>query len=689
MARRHPIGLVLVLGARSLWAHKVKSLVVGSLLGFGTFVMVIGTSLVATVERTMSETITSSMAGHIQVYAKDAEDALALYGGMGMGAPDYGDIAGVEVLEPLARVDNVATIVPMGLTMATAFGDSQLDLVLAHLRSAIESGDEATVALLVLQARRMARSLRENREDSRDLTADQQKLFEEIHFLEEVDTDAFWQPTDRALVDELDARMAPLAEDGKMLFLQLVGVDLGGFATTFDRFTIVDGEPIPPGRRGILLNKRVYETQAKNLVARDLDRVWESVQEGKRIAEDPTLQEDIRRNSRQYARVTLGLSAADAERLLTEFERVVPDADGDLDRAMETFLLVDDTTIADRYRFFYDVVAPMIRLYDFPVGSVMPLRAYTKSGYVRSINVRIYGTYEFRGLEKSDLAGASNLVDLITFRELFGKMTDAQRAELEQIKASTGVQDVSREDAEAALFGGDGGLESTAPSDPSVRPEAEIRIEARRAPEDRLYTPEEMRDGPVVNAALVLKDPKRLPETLEAVRATIEREQLPLQAVDWRTAAGIVGQYLWVVRGVLAVMLTLIFLVAILVINNSMVSATMERTAEIGTLRAIGARRSIVVSMFMGETTVLGFVSGILGAVAAAVVLAVLHRHGIPATHEVLVFLFGGPRLYPSSNALDLLGGMALVIGVGVISTAYPAMMAAWVPPIVAMQPKE
>jgi hypothetical protein len=61
MARRHPIGLLLVLGARSLSAHKVKSLVVGSLLGFGTFVMVVGTSLVTTVERTMSETITSSM----------------------------------------------------------------------------------------------------------------------------------------------------------------------------------------------------------------------------------------------------------------------------------------------------------------------------------------------------------------------------------------------------------------------------------------------------------------------------------------------------------------------------------------------------------------------------------------------------------------------------------------------------
>ena len=101
--------------------------------------------------------------------------------------------------------------------------------------------------------------------------------------------------------------------------------------------------------------------------------------------------------------MTFGLSAHDAERLERELRAILPDEHGDLDALMERFLLVDDTTIAARHEFFYDVVAPMIELYDFPVGSTIPLRAYTKSGYVRSIKVEIYGTYQFDGLEKSDI----------------------------------------------------------------------------------------------------------------------------------------------------------------------------------------------------------------------------------------------------------------------------------------------
>ena len=61
-----------------------------------------------------------------------------------------------------------------------------------------------------------------------------------------------------------------------------------------------------------------------------------------------------------------------------------------------------------------------------------------------------------------------------------------------------------------------------------------------------------------------------------------------------------------VLNGVLFVAIFIIFFVASVIINNAMTMATVERVAEIGTMRAIGAQRSFVMWIFMIETLALG-----------------------------------------------------------------------------------
>lgn len=698
---RVPLRLLLVLAARSLWAHKVKSLIVGSILFFGTFLVVLGGALLSSVQDSMTRSITGSMSGHLQIYAADAEDELALFGGMGMGTPNYGEIPNfADAAGALSDVENVADIVPMGITTATIFGPSELDRVLEKLRAAIEADDAATRDAAIPQIRGIARSLLDEQSSTQEVVADKEKLAEAMAHLERVDSDVFWQ-TDfvedpEAAVTFIDSEIAPLAGDGRMMFLRVIGTDTEQFSQSFDRFYIVDGEAIPPGRRGFLFSKRTYEEIVKNQVARELDGIREEVvEDGAVIADDTLLQERIARNARQYARVTYGLEADAAAAIDAALRQELPDLEGDLDARVQALLMVDDATLERRYAFFYEQIAPHIRLYDMPVGAVIPLRAFTRSGYVRSINVKVYGTYEFRGLERSGLASASNVSDVITFRELYGKMNSEQLAELDEIRTEVGVQDVSRADAEDALFGGDGDLEEAV--EETVAGEgaamATIVIDdgslGRGAQlDDRVYTSDEIRGGLAINAAVLLDDPSRLWETKAALEARIAERGLNLQVVDWQTASGIVGQFLYVVQAVLIIALLVIFLVALLIINNSMVLATLDRTAEIGTMRAIGARRGLVVALFMGETVLLGVIAGLLGALAGAGVVAVMGQVGIPAFHEVLVLLFAGPRLYPSVSVLHIAFGIASVVSVGVVSTLYPALLAARVQPVVAMQSK-
>jgi len=105
-------------------------------------------------------------------------------------------------------------------------------------------------------------------------------------------------------------------------------------------------------------------------------------------------------------------------------------------------------------------------------------------------------------------------------------------------------------------------------------------------------------------------------------------------------------------------------------------------------MRAIGAPRRFVVTMFLAETLTLGLVAGAVGALGAAGLVVVLGIQGIPAPHDVLVFLFGGPKLHPTFSSGHLAVGLAAVLTVSLASTLYPARIAARVRPIVAMQPR-
>ncbi len=82
--------LLVVLAVRNVLAHRVKSLIMGSILFFGTATIVFGRAFIASVESAMETSITSSLAGHLQLYAGDAKDELALFGGGPFGCSDIG-----------------------------------------------------------------------------------------------------------------------------------------------------------------------------------------------------------------------------------------------------------------------------------------------------------------------------------------------------------------------------------------------------------------------------------------------------------------------------------------------------------------------------------------------------------------------------------------------------------------------
>jgi hypothetical protein len=478
-----------------------------------------------------------------------------------------------------------------------------------------------------------------------------------------------------------------------MLFLRYLGTDTDAFAKSFDRMKIVDGQAIPRGERGFLFSKWVYEQQVKLKTALRLDKINDGINKrSQTIARSEELQRWIKQNTTEVKEIMLQLDGQKTASFRRLLQGELGSQQSDVAKLLAEFFRVDDANFARRYRFFYDQLAPMLELYRVRIGDMLTIKSFTKSGYVQSVKLRVYGTFAFQGLEDSHIAGELNLMDMVSFRELYGFLTPERAREVREIKTMAGMKEVTRDQAEAELFGKPdlGGAASGGSARPVDEAEAALRSLAgrqrRAARASQSYDPAQLEQGDVLNAAVIVKDPRRISQTIKDIEAAGAKAGIPLRAITWQKASGLVGQFVTMIRAVLYISVLIIFAVALVIINNALVMATLERMPEIGTLRAVGAQRRFLLGMLLVEALAVGVLFGSLGALLGAGIVGVIHAVGIPAANEILYFLFSGPRLHPSLSPANVIISLAIVLVVSAISSIYPGLLAMRVSPRQAMQ---
>ena len=108
---------------------------------------------------------------------------------------------------------------------------------------------------------------------------------------------------------------------------------------------------------------------------------------------------------------------------------------------------------------------------------------------------------------------------------------------------------------------------------------------------------------------------------------------------------------------------------ALLGVVNTLLAAVLDRTREIGLLRAIGANRGHIIRLFAGEAAFIGLTGGLLGTVLGAVVGRVI-------TDVINVQATGWyfPFLMPWKTAISMLVAASVC---AVLAGLYPARRAA------------
>ncbi len=183
-------------------------------------------------------------------------------------------------------------------------------------------------------------------------------------------------------------------------------------------------------------------------------------------------------------------------------------------------------------------------------------------------------------------------------------------------------------------------------------------------------------------AAVKLKDHDRVDAVMAALNG---QPELEIKTARWDAASGFYAQISAALQAFIFLATALIFLVVTLIFMNTLIINVVERTAEIGTMRAIGADKSFVRGVFLTETLILNVSAALFAMVLSFFILLAMMPSGIPLPETLSQFIIGGGSLAVQLSPLPFAAALLVVVAVSVLATVYPVRVASSVTPLSAM----
>jgi putative ABC transport system permease protein len=134
-------------------------------------------------------------------------------------------------------------------------------------------------------------------------------------------------------------------------------------------------------------------------------------------------------------------------------------------------------------------------------------------------------------------------------------------------------------------------------------------------------------EGHVTEYALSIDDLDRVGEVQAALQATLGPD---FEVHAWSDIQPFVRDLIARITFVLAGVGTVLFVIVLTGIINTMLMSVYERTREIGTLLALGVRRAQVMRLFLLEAAVIGAAGAVAGGVVGQVLVHLLALKGLP-----------------------------------------------------------
>lgn len=168
---------------------------------------------------------------------------------------------------------------------------------------------------------------------------------------------------------------------------------------------------------------------------------------------------------------------------------------------------------------------------------------------------------------------------------------------------------------------------------------------------------------------------------------TVRREDWTGQKVDvttWSDEMAFMRYTLDTVQVLTFVVISVLVIIIIVGVMNTLWMAIRERTKEIGTLRAIGMQKSYILQMFVTEMAVLAFSATAIGAIAAMLLCVGVNAAHITVSKSFQVFLMS-PTIQLAPDVMIAVKALLTIATVTTLGALFPAWRATKLQPVTAM----
>ncbi len=313
---------------------------------------------------------------------------------------------------------------------------------------------------------------------------------------------------------------------------------------------------------------------------------------------------------------------------------------------------------------------------ELAVGDKILLNGFGKAGFsIREVPIAAVFTFKQEG----DAGDMISYIDAQTLRAL-KQMLLSNRGEVELTEEEVALL---RAENPEELFSD---TITEAASDTSAFSEESL-LALFDTEEDEEAVPEPVQDNGAWEYLLVqLENPAKTKSFIRDLNIKFAAEKQALLAADWKAAAGPFSSTADVVRIVFNIAVMMVAVVAVIIMMNTLVISVVERTSEIGTMRALGAQKGFIRRLFGMEITGISLFFGIVGIALGLLTIWIINLIGIESSNTFVQILFAGPVLHPVVNPVSIVSTLVGVILLGLVADLYPVSIAMKIQPVRAMQ---
>ena len=175
----------------------------------------------------------------------------------------------------------------------------------------------------------------------------------------------------------------------------------------------------------------------------------------------------------------------------------------------------------------------------------------------------------------------------------------------------------------------------------------------------------------------------------KALMNSFKEKNLDLKAYSWRESAASVIALSAAKKGGAATILSVVLLIGMIGIVNNVILSALERTGEIGMMKALGMREWEIVFVFMVEATGIGILGGLAGCLIGFAGISYMAKYGFDLSYMGGdMSEFGIPildKIYGTWNIPAFSFLFILSVMVALLSSIVPAYWAAHKDPVKAI----